>query len=156
VAENLKSALSQSKQVEESLQGIVSKAREVDSLVAEIAAATAEQSQGLEQVNTAVSQMDKVTQSNAANAEESASAAEELNAQASSLQDAVEQLSSLVGGRHLKDTTSKTDNSKKTIPNSVAPNNKTHISQGAQRKNGTGMPTKSKSSNTVKESDFDF
>ena len=40
----------------------------------EISAASAEQAQGIDQVNTAVSQMDKVTQQNAANAEESASA----------------------------------------------------------------------------------
>ena len=48
----------------------------VGELVAEIAAASKEQSQGIDQVNQAVSQMDKVTQQNAANAEESASASE--------------------------------------------------------------------------------
>jgi hypothetical protein len=42
--------------------------------------------------------MDKVTQSNAAGAEESASAAEELNAQAESLKEAVASLQQLVGG----------------------------------------------------------
>ena len=53
---------------------------------------------GIAQVNTAVTQMDKVTQSNAANAEESASASEELNAQAESLKEAVAQLLKLVDG----------------------------------------------------------
>ena len=67
-------------------------------LVAQIASASKEQAQGIEQVNTAVSQMDKVTQSNAASAEESASAAEELNAQAGTLQEAVAELSSMVDG----------------------------------------------------------
>ena len=57
-------------------------AGKVAELVGEIAAASEEQAQGIEQVNTAVAEMDKVTQQNAANAEESASAAEELNAQA--------------------------------------------------------------------------
>ena len=61
-------------------------ARKVDELVAEIAAASKEQSQGVEQVNGAIAQLDKVTQQNAANAEESASAAEELNSQAAELQ----------------------------------------------------------------------
>ena len=61
-------------------------ARKVNDLVAEIAAASKEQSQGIEQVNTAVAQLDKVTQQNAANAEESASAAEELNSQSAELQ----------------------------------------------------------------------
>jgi methyl-accepting chemotaxis protein len=85
--------------VAQSLQEIVGKARQVDELAAEVAAASQEQSQGIAQVNTAVSQMDKVTQSNAANAEESASAAEELNAQADALKDAVSELLQLVDGR---------------------------------------------------------
>ncbi|MBI5818465.1 MAG: methyl-accepting chemotaxis protein [Verrucomicrobia bacterium] len=84
--------------VAKSLDEIATKARQVDELVAEVAAASKEQAQGITQVNTAVSQMDKVTQSNAASAEESASAAEELNAQAESLQDAVNQLLQLVNG----------------------------------------------------------
>ena len=46
-------------------------------LVVEIANASKEQTQGLGQIGTAVSQMDKVTQSNASNAEETAAAAEE-------------------------------------------------------------------------------
>ncbi|MSU64420.1 MAG: methyl-accepting chemotaxis protein [Pedosphaera sp.] len=81
-----------------SLQEIVGKVRKMDDLVAEIATASNEQSQGISQVNTAVTQMDKVTQSNAASAEESASAAEELLAQAGSLSDVVTELETLVGG----------------------------------------------------------
>jgi methyl-accepting chemotaxis protein len=79
------------------LEEIVVKVQKVDELIAEVAAASREQNQGIAQVNTAVTQMDKVTQSNAANAEESASAAEELNAQAESLREATRQLSELVG-----------------------------------------------------------
>ena len=45
-----------------------------DELVGEISAASHEQAQGIEQINMAVSEMDKVVQQNAANAEESASA----------------------------------------------------------------------------------
>jgi methyl-accepting chemotaxis protein len=81
-----------------SLGEIVEKARKVDELIGEIASASREQSQGIQQVNTAVTEMDKVTQSNAANAEESASASEELNAQAATLKEAVEELVQLVGG----------------------------------------------------------
>ena len=73
--------------------------RKVGELVAEIAAASREQAQGIEQVNTAVSQMDKVTQENAASAEESASASEELNAQAEQLHSYVADLVAIVGGR---------------------------------------------------------
>jgi methyl-accepting chemotaxis protein len=88
-----------SAKVAERLQEIVAKARQVDELVAEIATASREQSQGIDQVNTAVTQMDKVTQSNAAAAEESASASEELNAQALTLKGAVSELLAMVGGR---------------------------------------------------------
>jgi methyl-accepting chemotaxis protein len=72
--------------------------RKVNDLVGEIAAASSEQAQGIEQINTAVGQMDQVTQSNAANAEESASASEELSAQAEQLNGMVGQLQSMVGG----------------------------------------------------------
>ncbi len=71
--------------------------RQLNELVNEIATASREQSSGISQVNVAVTQMDKVTQSNAATAEESASASEELNAQAASLQEAVVELSRIVG-----------------------------------------------------------
>ncbi len=58
----------------------------VTALVGEIASASAEQARGIEQVNTAVTTMDKVTQANASASEESSSAAEELAAQAKELQ----------------------------------------------------------------------
>ena len=72
--------------------------RQLDTLVAEIATASNEQSQGIGQVTTAVAQMDKVTQSNAATAEESAAAAEELSAQSVVLKEGVASLQNLVGG----------------------------------------------------------
>jgi len=78
----------------------VIKARQVDELVAEVAGASHEQTQGITQINAAISQMDKVTQSNAASAEESAAAAEELNAQAESMQESVAELMQLVNGGH--------------------------------------------------------
>jgi methyl-accepting chemotaxis protein len=76
----------------------------VAQLVDDIASASQEQSQGIEQVNTAVSQLDQVTQSNAANAEKSANAAEALNAQAAALQDTVAKLLLLVDGTDTRAT----------------------------------------------------
>jgi methyl-accepting chemotaxis protein len=67
-------------------------------MVAEIAQASKEQSNGIDQVNIAISEMDKVVQQNAANAEESASAAEEMNAQAEQLKEYVNELVVLVTG----------------------------------------------------------
>jgi methyl-accepting chemotaxis protein len=78
---------------------ILTKARKVDEIVAEIATASREQNEGIRQINTAVSQMDKVTQTNASGAEESAAAAEELNAQAATLKGCVDELQTLVKGR---------------------------------------------------------
>jgi methyl-accepting chemotaxis protein len=80
------------------LQEIVAKVHRVDELAAEAAGASREQSQGIQQINQAVGQMDRVTQSNAANAEQSSAAAEELKAQAEVMRQAVNELSLLVGG----------------------------------------------------------
>ncbi|MDR3460571.1 MAG: methyl-accepting chemotaxis protein [Verrucomicrobiae bacterium] len=88
-----------SRQVAEALNEIAAKARQVDELVTEVAGASREQTQGIAQVNTAVGQMDKVTQSNAASAEESAAAAEELNAQAMTMKESVAELLQLVVGK---------------------------------------------------------
>ncbi len=93
---NSEQGVSISTQVSESLGNIVGKARSMNELVAEIASASQEQDRGIGQLTTAVSQMDKVTQSNASNAEETASAAEELNAHAEVLKDTVRELARLV------------------------------------------------------------
>lgn len=69
-----------------------------EKLVGEIATASHEQFQGIEQVNKAVAEMDRVVQRNAANAEESASASEELNAQAAQTEGFVEELVYLIDG----------------------------------------------------------
>ncbi|MDR2443743.1 MAG: methyl-accepting chemotaxis protein [Deltaproteobacteria bacterium] len=70
----------------------------VAQLVNEVAEASKEQSQGINQITTAMAQMDKVTQSNAASAEESASAASQLSLQAGNLMGAVDDISNLVHG----------------------------------------------------------
>ncbi len=87
-------------EVAKSLNQIVDRTGKVGDLIAEIAAASNEQALGIEQVNTAVAQMNQVTQSNAANSEESASAAEELSSQAAELANMVSEfkLSSVGGG----------------------------------------------------------
>jgi methyl-accepting chemotaxis protein len=85
--------------VAKSLGEIVTKARQVDELASEVATSSREQSQGIDQVSRAMAEMDKVTQATAGNAEESASAAEELNAQAATLRQAVTELQRLVDGQ---------------------------------------------------------
>ncbi|OQB91625.1 MAG: Methyl-accepting chemotaxis protein IV [Verrucomicrobia bacterium ADurb.Bin122] len=85
-----------------SLEDIVAKVHDVGKITADSAVSAQEQTQGLGQINTAVTQMDQLTQANAASAEESASAAEELNAQALALSETVNELAALVGGAHHK------------------------------------------------------
>lgn len=82
---NIDTGVKISEEVGESLKEIRENFEKVTSLVAEIAAASQEQLQGIEQVNQAMNEMDKVTQQNAAAAEESAAAAEELAAQSAQL-----------------------------------------------------------------------
>jgi methyl-accepting chemotaxis protein len=86
-------------QVGKSLAEITVQAKKVKELLDDIAAASQEQSQGISQINKALAQMEQVTQQNAANAEESASASQELSAQAQILRDIVYQLAILVKGK---------------------------------------------------------
>jgi methyl-accepting chemotaxis protein len=67
-------------------------------LIGEISAASGEQAQGIGQISKAVSEMDRVVQQNAGSAEESASASEELNAQANQMKNFVGELVAMVGG----------------------------------------------------------
>ncbi len=68
-----------------SLENIVASVKKVNDIIAEIAAASQEQSAGIGQINKAISQMDEVTQQNAALVEEAAAGSESLNEQAISL-----------------------------------------------------------------------
>ncbi len=67
-------------------------------LVGEIAAGSREQAEGVQQINMAVTEMEKVVQRNAANAEESASTAEEMRFQAEQLREYVTALQGLMDG----------------------------------------------------------
>lgn len=89
-------------ELDSSFKEIESGSQSVARLISEITSATNEQAQGVDQVNTAVAQMDKVTQSNAAASEEAASAAEELSAQAQSLHGMVDDLIDMVEGHSKK------------------------------------------------------
>ena len=72
--------------------------RNVADLVGGIAAASSEQSNGIDLVSSAVSEMDKVTQQNASSAEESASASEELNAEAEHMKSLAKNLAVMISG----------------------------------------------------------
>ena len=86
----------------EAFAEVTDSANRVGELVAEISAASGEQARGIEQVNTAVTEMDKVTQQNAANAQQSASSSEEMLAQAGRMKEMVAELVTLVGGTGIR------------------------------------------------------
>jgi methyl-accepting chemotaxis protein-1 (serine sensor receptor) len=71
------------------MSDVIASVERVSSLVSEITSASHEQSTGIEQVNRAVSQMDEVTQQNAALVEQAAAAAASLHAQTDQLKEAV-------------------------------------------------------------------
>jgi methyl-accepting chemotaxis protein len=103
----------------ETLSEIVGSVKRVTDIVAEIAAASQEQSSGIDQVNKAVTQMDQVTQSNAAQTEELSSTAQSLAAQA-------QQLLALVARFKLGDTSTRTQRVAYDVP-APAPSAKTPI-----------------------------
>jgi methyl-accepting chemotaxis protein len=114
-----------SEKVAASLQEIVTKARQVNELVAEVATASKEQTDGIAQIHTAITQIDQVTQANAANAEESAAAVEEMNAQAEANMELVEQLKAFIHGQK-KSANDGTPAQKSEAPHSARANTSAH------------------------------
>jgi len=94
---------------------VAESSNKVGDIVSEIAEASKEQSNGIEQVNIAITEMDKVVQQNAANAEESASASEEMSAQAIELKDYVGDLVLLVTGKRNQENSAASHHKIKTI-----------------------------------------
>jgi methyl-accepting chemotaxis protein len=88
--------------IQQDFHGIVTQIQSLDEVIGQIAAASREQSQGVNEVNNAVGQMDKVTQTNAAAAEENASAAEEMMSQAAEQRRGIVRLEHVVTGVSVK------------------------------------------------------
>ncbi len=87
------------RKLSESYQGIESGAGGIGDLIDQIAKASVEQADGVEQVNNAVARMDKVTQRNASSSEQTAVASNGLGEQVAGLRSAIRRLSSVVYGR---------------------------------------------------------
>ncbi|HVX66902.1 MAG TPA: methyl-accepting chemotaxis protein [Bryobacteraceae bacterium] len=101
-------------EVASAIHAITEISLQVKTLVDEVNLGSQEQTRGIEQIGKAIAQMEQVTQKNAANAEESASAAEELTAQSQTLYTVVADLSSMVGssgteGKKSKPATARTE-----------------------------------------------
>lgn len=83
----------------DTLQGIVASVKRVTDIVGEMAASAGEQSAGIEQVNSAMTQMDRATQSNSAQTEEVSATAQSLSEQSAQLLDLVSSFTLSSGGK---------------------------------------------------------
>ena len=116
------------KGVSSKLGEIVTGVTKVTDIVAEISASAKEQAGGIDQVNRAVTEMNKVTQQNAANSEESSSAAAELSSQS-------EELAAMIGAFQLARQTSSAGHH---LGASKAEKRLAPVQRGPQRLNGNG------------------
>jgi methyl-accepting chemotaxis protein len=81
----------------EAFEKVSTGARKIADLVGEISAASFDLAQGIEQINKAVGEMDRVGQENAANAEQSASTSQKMNAQAEQLKHYIQEMKAVTG-----------------------------------------------------------
>jgi methyl-accepting chemotaxis protein/methyl-accepting chemotaxis protein-1 (serine sensor receptor) len=84
-------------QVAASIRALSDESLKIRMLVDEVSLSSGEQTRGVDQVSKALTEMERVTQKNAAIAEQSASSAAELHAQSESLKEIVASLTELVG-----------------------------------------------------------
>jgi methyl-accepting chemotaxis protein len=96
--QNADKGVASSEDVRKVLASIITLVEKVSILIREVATAGNNQAKGIEQINTAVSQLDQVTQANAASSEEAAAASEQLSAQAMELNELVGQLLTIIKG----------------------------------------------------------
>jgi len=85
-------------QVATAIRTITAESAKVKTLVDEVNLGSDEQARGIDQIGKAITQMEQVTQKTAANAEESASAAEQLTAQSETVKEIVARLTEMVCG----------------------------------------------------------
>jgi methyl-accepting chemotaxis protein len=85
-------------QVVEAIQSITASSAKVKELVSEVDQGSRDQSRSIEQITAVIHQMERVTQTTAANAEAGASASMDMNSQAEAMNEIVERLEALVGG----------------------------------------------------------
>lgn len=99
ISESMGALIIRSDEVRARLEDILNRVTQMEQVIAQIAVACREQALGVGQCSSAAGQVDKITQSNAASAQETAGAAEELNRYAKSLARSVEGLVSFIGGK---------------------------------------------------------
>ncbi len=137
---NVKKSHEATQVTQEAFKENVEISTKIAGLIGEIAAASSEQAQGIGQINTAVAEMDKVTQAQAATAEESASASEELSAQAEQMKSYVADLSAVVGGASSGQAIQQTERTEyKKLASRTSANQHARNALAAPVKQGRGM-----------------
>lgn len=121
---NAKTGVTLIKDVEVHFSKISEGITKVTSLIAEVANASIEQSKGVEQINVAVTAMERVTQTNAAAAEEASAASTELSSQAKELKEAVASLNRVIQGAagHPGSVDNRLEREAPVAPSTPAPN----------------------------------
>jgi methyl-accepting chemotaxis protein len=86
-------------QLATAIRAITERADKVKSLIKDVHVGSEEQARGVEQIAKAMTQMEQVTQSSAASAEQAATAGESMSTQATAMRHVAEELEQMVGGR---------------------------------------------------------
>jgi methyl-accepting chemotaxis protein/methyl-accepting chemotaxis protein-1 (serine sensor receptor) len=118
------------------IRAITESAAKVKMLVDEVNLGSQEQARGIQGISKSIGEMDRVTQANAASAEQSASASEQMSAQSEALKVLARDLRSLVGGEdHNGDEQRRTAPAHRTRPNPLPPASRPkHVELAAVRK----------------------
>jgi hypothetical protein len=116
----------------------VASVKKVSAIVAEISAASAEQSLGIQQVSRAIAHMDQMTQQNAALVEQAAAASESMNEQATQ----VHQLMSFFRVAHGGDEAGSEAQARQSRPGPVAAPLAQHVERRAPGRPWSGKPAK--------------
>lgn len=99
ISECMGTLMLRSDEVRNRLEDILNRVAQMEQVIAQIVIASREQALGVGQCSSAAGQVDKITQTNAGAAQQTASAAEELNHYAKSLADSVVALVNVIGGK---------------------------------------------------------
>ncbi len=88
------------KETDDQYREVAVSVQKLADIMGEISEASSEQADGIENISSAVGQIDRVVQETAANAEESASASEQMSAQADQMRGVISNLADIIGGVH--------------------------------------------------------
>ena len=130
------------KKTKEVFSSVVTQVKKVTDLVNEIATASAEQSNGIDQISKAIQQMEQVIQQNAATAEETAAASEELTSQAQALNALVDKISASVGTNNDAGSHTNEQMSFESRRGASSPGNRQETANQFKRKGSTVMGKK--------------